>query len=37
MKLDKDEEPYISYETFVEELDVGDSFTATIIDVLVKV
>jgi len=29
-------EPPISYETFVEELDEGDSFTATLVDVLVK-
>ncbi|GBE79869.1 hypothetical protein SCP_0210710 [Sparassis crispa] len=29
-------EPLISYEAFVEELDEGDSFTASIIDVLVK-
>ncbi|EKM59112.1 uncharacterized protein PHACADRAFT_249338 [Phanerochaete carnosa HHB-10118-sp] len=29
-------EPTITYETFVEELDVGDSFTATLIDALVK-
>ena len=27
----------ISYETFVEELDEGDSFTTSLIDVLVKV
>ena len=27
----------ITYETFVEELDVGDSFTTTLTDALVKV
>ncbi|KAH9942571.1 hypothetical protein B0H21DRAFT_750978 [Amylocystis lapponica] len=39
MKLEREkrqDEPVISYETFVEELDEGDSFTATLIDVLVK-
>ena len=30
-------EPTISYEAFVEELDGGDSFTTSLIDVLVKV
>jgi hypothetical protein len=30
-------EPSISYEAFVEELDTGDSFTASLVDVLVKV
>lgn len=30
-------EPSISYEAFVEELDACDSFTSTLIDVLVKV
>ncbi|KAL1739070.1 hypothetical protein HDZ31DRAFT_10413, partial [Schizophyllum fasciatum] len=34
-KLDKSE-PSISYERFVEQLDSGDSFTATIMEVLVK-
>ncbi|KIP08354.1 hypothetical protein PHLGIDRAFT_127086 [Phlebiopsis gigantea 11061_1 CR5-6] len=29
-------EPTITYEAFVEELDAGDSFTATLIDILVK-
>ncbi|EGO02102.1 hypothetical protein SERLA73DRAFT_120739 [Serpula lacrymans var. lacrymans S7.3] len=29
-------EPWISYDTFVEELDSGDSFTTSIIDILVK-
>jgi hypothetical protein len=27
----------ISYETFVKDLDTGDSFTTAIIDILVKV
>lgn len=27
----------ISYEGFVDELDIGDSFTATLMDILVKV
>ena len=36
MKVEKDT-PAITYETFVEELDEGDSFTTSIIDVLVKV
>ena len=35
-KLDK-VEPSITYEAFVEDLDGGDSFTASLIDVLVKV
>ena len=35
-KQDKSE-PSISYERFVEQLDSGDSFTASIMDVLVKV
>ncbi|OBZ70252.1 hypothetical protein A0H81_09631 [Grifola frondosa] len=35
-KLEKGE-PSITYEAFVEELDEGDSFTASLIDVLVKV
>ncbi|KAK7470325.1 hypothetical protein VKT23_001756 [Stygiomarasmius scandens] len=35
-RLEKTGEPTISYENFVEELDVGDSFTSTIIDCLVK-
>jgi hypothetical protein len=35
-KIDKIE-PTISYETFVEELDGGDSFTTSLIDALVKV
>ncbi|GJE84060.1 hypothetical protein PsYK624_001350 [Phanerochaete sordida] len=34
-RLEKSE-PTITYEKFVEELDMGDSFTATLIDVLVK-
>ncbi|KAI0686000.1 hypothetical protein BC835DRAFT_1381182 [Cytidiella melzeri] len=34
-KLEKGE-PTISYETFVTELDTGDSFTSSLIDVLVK-
>ena len=36
MKVEK-EGPSITYESFVEELDEGDAFTTTIIDVLVKV
>lgn len=32
-----EKEASISYENFVHELDTGDSFTATIIDILVKV
>lgn len=32
-----EKEPSISYENFVHELDTGDSFTASIIDILVKV
>ena len=35
-KIEKSE-PTITYEAFVEELDGGDSFTASLIDVLVKV
>jgi hypothetical protein len=35
-KLD-DEEPNISYEALVDDLDVGDSFTTQLIEVLVKV
>lgn len=35
-KLEKDDSQ-ISYETFVDELDEGDAFTATLIDVLVNV
>jgi hypothetical protein len=35
-KLEKNE-PMISYELFVEELDAGDSFTTSLIDILVKV
>lgn len=35
-KIDK-VEPSITYEAFVEDLDGGDSFTASLIDVLVKV
>ncbi|KAF9567379.1 hypothetical protein CPC08DRAFT_814249 [Agrocybe pediades] len=31
-----DKEPSISYENFVNELDIGDSFTASVIDILVK-
>ena len=30
-------EPTITYEAFVNEFDAGDSFTATLVDVLVKV
>jgi hypothetical protein len=30
-------EPMINYEAFVEELETGDSFTATVFDILVKV
>ena len=36
MKVEK-EGPSITYESFVEELDEGDAFTTTLIDVLVKV
>ena len=36
IKLEAGEAP-IAYEAFVEELDEGDSFTATLIEVLVKV
>jgi len=32
-----EKELYISYENFVNELDTGDSFTASLIDILVKV
>ncbi|KZT71504.1 hypothetical protein DAEQUDRAFT_724022 [Daedalea quercina L-15889] len=32
----EDDEPSITYETFVEELNEGDSFTATMIEILVK-
>lgn len=35
-KLDKSE-PTISYEHFVEDLDIGDSFTTSVIEILVKV
>ena len=35
-KLEAGEAP-ITYEAFVEELDEGDSFTATLVEVLVKV
>lgn len=35
-KLEK-AEPTISYETFVEDLDPGDSFTTSLIEILVKV
>ena len=35
-KLEK-EEPHITYEAFVEELDENDAFTSAMIDVLVKV
>ena len=35
-KLEKTD-PTISYELFVEELDAGDSFTTSLIDILVKV
>lgn len=30
-------EPTISYESFVNDLDIGDSFTTSLIDILVKV
>lgn len=30
-------EPRISYDTFVKELDAGDSFTTSLIDILVQV
>lgn len=33
----EESEPTISYEAFVEELDVCDSFTTSILDILVKV
>lgn len=36
MKVEN-ESPSITYESFVEELDEGDAFTTTLIDVLVKV
>ena len=36
MKVE-DEKPTITYEAFVEDLDEGDSFTASLVDVLVKV
>lgn len=36
IKLEAGEAP-ITYEAFVEELDEGDSFTATLVEVLVKV
>ena len=32
-----EKEPSVSYENFVNELDTGDSFTASLIDILVKV
>lgn len=32
-----EKELYISYENFVNELDTGDSFTASLVDILVKV
>jgi hypothetical protein len=35
-RLEKSE-PSISYEAFVEDLDGGDSFTTSLVDVLVKV
>jgi hypothetical protein len=37
-KADKGEraEPAISYQSFVEELDTGDSFTTTLVDILVR-
>ncbi|KAI0722707.1 hypothetical protein C8Q76DRAFT_793718 [Earliella scabrosa] len=35
MKVE-DEKPTITYEAFVEDLDEGDSFTASLVDVLVK-
>lgn len=35
--LEKDEAPTISYESFVQDLDHGDSFTTTLVDILVKV
>ena len=36
MKVEQ-EGPSITYEAFVEELDEGDAFTTTLVDVLVKV
>ena len=33
----EENEPTITYERFVEELDIGDSFTSSIIECLVKV
>lgn len=35
-KLEKGE-PTITYEAFVNELDIGDSFTSSLVDILVKV
>lgn len=35
-KLEKTD-PSIHYEAFVEELDTGDSFTTSLVDILVKV
>ena len=32
-----EKEPSISYESFVNELDTGDSFTLSLVDILVKV
>ena len=32
-----EKEPSISYESFVDELDIGDSFTLSLVDILVKV
>ena len=37
MNLEDDTKSSISYEAFVEELDVCDSFTSTLVDILVKV
>lgn len=36
-KLERVDEPTITYEAFVEDLDRGDSFTTSLIEVLVKV
>jgi hypothetical protein len=35
-KLEKTD-PLITYENFVEELDAGDSFTTSVVDILVRV
>ncbi|KAF8655328.1 hypothetical protein AX16_003101 [Volvariella volvacea WC 439] len=36
LNLERNTEPTISFERFVEDLDTGDSFTASIIEILVK-